>query len=405
MTQAAIRKLVANSVVAALEAQATTMASTNNPNRNTRPTGTPVARKGNYKEFISCQPFYFNGTEGAISLIRWFERTKLVFSRRNCAEENKVTFATSTLTDDALSWWNAYAQPIRIEQANKITWTELKRLLTNKYYPRTEVRKIEDEFYNLTVKGNDLKTYVRRFQELTVLCPNMVPNTEKLVEVFIGGLPRSIEGNVTASKPQTLEEAITITQRLIDQDLALSSVRLATGERALQLSVTKGKQQCLRKSILAEGQERSLRPKRSHGPPITLDTTYDIKMANGNLVGTNTVIQGCTLILLNLPFKIDLMPIKLGSFDVVIGMDWLSKYHARIICDEKVVHIQIDSETLIIRAQVMEKKSNDKRLEDIPVVKEFLEVFPEDLPGLPLVCQVFQVEFQIDLIPGAAPVP
>ncbi|GKC66607.1 hypothetical protein Tco_1099205 [Tanacetum coccineum] len=93
------------------------------------------------------------------------------------------------------------------------------------------------------------------------------------------------------------------------------------------------------------------------------------------------------------------MPIKLGSFDVVIGMDWLSKYHVRILCDEKVVHILIDSETLIIR--VMEKKSNEKQLEDIPVVREFLEVFPEDLPGLPL---IRQVEFQIDLIPRAAPV-
>ncbi|GJW51296.1 reverse transcriptase domain-containing protein [Tanacetum coccineum] len=84
-------------------------------------------------------------------------------------------------------------------------------------------------------------------------------------------------------------------------------------------------------------------------PSITLDTTYDIEMADGNLVGTNTIIQGCTLILLNEPFKIDLMPIKLSSFDVAIGIDWLSKYHARIICDEKVVHIPIDGETLIIR--------------------------------------------------------
>ncbi|GJY23007.1 putative reverse transcriptase domain-containing protein [Tanacetum coccineum] len=72
-------------------------------------------------------------------------------------------------------------------------------------------------------------------------------------------------------------------------------------------------------------------------------------MADGNLVSTNTVIQGCTLTLLNQPFEIDLMPIKLCSFDVVIGMDWLSKYHARIICDEKLVHILINGETLIIR--------------------------------------------------------
>ncbi|GKC38058.1 hypothetical protein Tco_1050442 [Tanacetum coccineum] len=72
---------------------------------------------------------------------------------------------------------------------------------------------MEEEFYNLVVKGNDLKTYIKRFQELAVFCPNMVPNAEKLMEVFISGLPRSIEGNVTASKPQTLEEAINIAQR------------------------------------------------------------------------------------------------------------------------------------------------------------------------------------------------
>nr|GEY79660.1 reverse transcriptase domain-containing protein [Tanacetum cinerariifolium] len=145
MSQASIRKLVANSVTVALETQTTTMAEDDNPIRNTRPREIPIAKRRNYKEFISCQPFYSN------------------------------------------------------EQANRITWTELKRLLTNKYYPRTEIKKMEDEFYNLNVKGNDLKTYVRRFQELVVLCPNMVPNNEKLMEVFIDRLPRSIEGNVTAS--------------------------------------------------------------------------------------------------------------------------------------------------------------------------------------------------------------
>ncbi|GKE71916.1 reverse transcriptase domain-containing protein [Tanacetum coccineum] len=101
MTQVAIKKLVADSVTAALKAQTTRMA---------------------------------------------------VFSRSKCAEENKVTFATGTLTDDALSWWNAYAQPMGVDQANQITWTELKRLLNNKYCPRTEVRKIEDELYSMTIK-------------------------------------------------------------------------------------------------------------------------------------------------------------------------------------------------------------------------------------------------------------
>ncbi|GJV47751.1 putative reverse transcriptase domain-containing protein [Tanacetum coccineum] len=198
MTQAAIRQLITDGIAATLEAQAAAMENADNPNRNTGPREISVTKRGNYKEFISCQPFYFNGTEGAVELIRWFERTKS---------------------------WNAYAQPIRIEQANRITWTELKRLLTNKYCPRTEVKKMEDEFYNLVVKRDDLKTYVRRFQELAVLCPNMVPNSEKLMEAFIGGLPQSIEGNVTASKPQTLEEAVNIAQRLMDQILKRNSVQ------------------------------------------------------------------------------------------------------------------------------------------------------------------------------------
>ncbi|GJU07912.1 reverse transcriptase domain-containing protein [Tanacetum coccineum] len=148
--------------------------------------------------------------------------------------KTEVYLLTGTLTNDALSWWNSYAQPIGIDQANQISWTELKRLLTDKYCPRTEVKKMEDEFYNLTVKGNDLKTYVRRFQELTILCPNMVPNTEKLMEAFIVGLPRSIEGNVTASKPQTLEEAINIAQRLMDQIIKRNSM-LETNDRKRKL--------------------------------------------------------------------------------------------------------------------------------------------------------------------------
>ncbi|GKC80720.1 putative reverse transcriptase domain-containing protein [Tanacetum coccineum] len=134
---------------------------------------------------------------------------------------------------------------------------------------------------------------------------------------------------------------------------SISNLSFLWGERTLQNSMLKNKQQCPWESIHAEGQECSPRFERSHG------------------------------------------------FDVVIGMDWLSKFHAKILCDEKVAHIPIDGETLIIRAQVMEKKPDEKRLEDIPVVREFPKVFPEDLPGLPL---IRQVEFQIDLMPGAAPV-
>ncbi|GJS96427.1 putative reverse transcriptase domain-containing protein [Tanacetum coccineum] len=156
------------------------------------------------------------------------------------------------------------------------------------------------------------------------------------------------------------------------------------------------------KSILAEGQERSLRPERADKsfvsislasklniPPITLDTTYDIEMADGNLVGTNTIIQGCTMILLNQPFEIDLMSVKLGSFDVVIGMDWLSKYHARIICDEKVVHIPIDGETLIIRGSSVYSKI------DLRSGYHQLRVRDEDIPKTAFRTRYGHYKFQV----------
>ncbi|GKD12617.1 putative reverse transcriptase domain-containing protein, partial [Tanacetum coccineum] len=137
--------------------------------------------------------------------------------------------------------------------------------------------------------------------------------------------------------------------------------------------------------------------------PSTVDTSYAVELADGRISETNVVLRGCMLGLLGHSFDIDLMPVKLGSFDVIIDMDWLAKYHALIVCDEKVVRIPYGDDVLIIRAQVMFKKTKDKseekRLEDVPIVQEFLEVFPEDLPGLP---PVGQVEFQIDLVSGAA---
>ncbi|GJU99866.1 putative reverse transcriptase domain-containing protein [Tanacetum coccineum] len=225
--------------------------------------------------------------------------------------ENKVTFATGTLTDDALSWWNAYAQPMGVDQANQITWTELKRLLTNKYCPRTEVRKMEDEFYNLTVKGNDLKPYVRRFQELAVPCPNM---------------------------PQTLEEAINIAQRLMDQVTKHTPVQVSSDHKQ------------------KFNDKRTFNNNNYHN--------------NNNYRNTNS----------NNHYN-NHQPQQNRRQEAV-------KAYAATPAKNNSFHDPITEK----------KKSNEKRLEDIPVVREFPEVFLEDLPGL---LPVRQVEFQINLIPGA----
>ncbi|GJW27145.1 putative reverse transcriptase domain-containing protein [Tanacetum coccineum] len=301
------------------KAQAATMASASNSNRNTNLTGIPPVKIGNYKEFISCQPFYFNGTKGA---------------------------------------------PIGIEQANQITWTELKRLLTNNYYPRTEIRKMEEELYNLIVKGNDLKPYVRRFQELTTLCPNMVPNTDKLLEAFIGGLPRSIEGNyrVTTKESLTTEELST-TAPAATTTIVKPTPKIVT--TIINYNKTEGKK-------LVE--------------PMVLLHQKIVGHLSKNC-GSKKPATGCNQ-----------LPVT------VVCHACGEKGHYTNQCRK--TNINAQGRAYMLRDKnapqdpnvvtVMEKKSDEKRLEDIPVVKDFPDVFPEDLPRLP---PVRQVEFQIDLIP------
>nr|GFC27509.1 putative reverse transcriptase domain-containing protein [Tanacetum cinerariifolium] len=163
--------------------------------------------------------------------------------------------------------------------------------------------------------------------------------------------------------------------------------------------------------------------------PVEIDTSYEVELADGKIVSTNNVLKGCTLNLLNHSFPIDLMVIELESFDVVIGMDLLSKYDAAILCGEKKVRIPFKNKALIIEgdinqsrlkiiscikarkyiengcelflAQVTRTVLKEKRVEDVLVICNFPKLFPEDLPGL---LPPRQVEFRIDLIPDATPV-
>nr|GEV92139.1 putative reverse transcriptase domain-containing protein [Tanacetum cinerariifolium] len=163
--------------------------------------------------------------------------------------------------------------------------------------------------------------------------------------------------------------------------------------------------------------------------PVRLDTSYEVELADGRVASTNIVLKGCTINLVNHLFKIDLMLIELGTFDVIIGTDWLVEQDVVIVCDKKVVHVPYKNKTLVVEgdrgtsrlkviscikarkyiergsqlfvAHVTKREPQEKRLEYVPVIQDFPKVFPDDLPGLP---PPRQVEFRIDLVPGAAPV-
>ncbi|GKA29023.1 putative reverse transcriptase domain-containing protein [Tanacetum coccineum] len=307
-----------------------------------------------------------------------------------------------------------------------------------------------------------------------MMCTKMVSEEEDRVDKFIGGLPDNIQRNVIAAEPTRLQDAVRIANHLMDKKLKGYAVKNAETKRRLENNYrgNRGQQpphkrqntrgQNVTRAYTANNNEkngyggtlplcnrwiagnyRKDYPKvnnQNHGNkarvPDARGKAYilgggDANLGSNTVTGkesikawdqhrrtseTSTVLRDYTLGLLGHLFNIDMIPIDLGSFDIIVGMDWLAKNHAVIVYDEKIVHIPYENEILIVQGDKSEKEkkstlsiiscknkdeSKEKRLEDVPTVQDFPEVFPEDLPRLP---PIRQVEFQIDLVPGAGPV-
>ncbi|GJU84654.1 reverse transcriptase domain-containing protein, partial [Tanacetum coccineum] len=176
-----------------------------------------------------------------------------VFHISNCPEKYQVRYATCTLLNNALTWWNSHKRTIRIEAAYAMSGAELMKLMTEAYYPRNEVQKIETELWNLVVKGNDLTAYTRRFLKLELLCTRMVPNEEDKVERFVGGLPDNIQGNVITIEPTKLQDEIRIANNLMDQKLK-GYARSAINKRRLDNNPrdNRGKQPVFKRAVYCE---------------------------------------------------------------------------------------------------------------------------------------------------------
>nr|GEU86119.1 retrovirus-related Pol polyprotein from transposon 17.6 [Tanacetum cinerariifolium] len=388
-------------------------------------------------------------------------------------EEMEARDATINLeplneNDDEQECENGGNRTIGVDAAYAMKWARLIKLMTEVYCSRNEIQKMKAELWNLTVKGNDLTAYTKRFQELVMLCTRMVPDEEDKVERFIGGLPDNIQGNVIAAEPTRLQDAIRVANNLMDQKLK-GYARNAENKRRFDNNPrdNRGQQPAFkRQNVRGQNVARAytagnnekidvlgLSPTATSagctmkGRRATVGSQPGIacyecgrtghfkkdcpKLRNqnrGNKTGNNeattkayAIGRGANLDsnvvtgLLGHPFDIDLMPVELGSFDVIIGMDWLENFYALIICDEKIVRIPYGDEVLIIRgddcdggsksklniisctkthkyiqkgcqdylAQVTSKKAEDKseekRLKDVPIVREFSKVFPEDL--------------------------
>lgn len=196
MSQPAIRKLVMDSLaeaiaieraeVAARAADTASHSGTAGPSNN--------RRECTYKDFKNGDPIKFKGNEGAIGLIRWFENMENVFLMCNCPEESKVKFSTGMLLETAMSWWNSYAQPIGMENAYKLTWDQYKKMMTKKFCPRTEIQKLETEFYELMTKGRTSKLTFKDFKSWQCCAQLWFPILRRSWKILLEVYPRASEG-------------------------------------------------------------------------------------------------------------------------------------------------------------------------------------------------------------------
>nr|GEU97289.1 putative reverse transcriptase domain-containing protein [Tanacetum cinerariifolium] len=252
---------------------------------------------------------------GVVELTRWFERMKTVFRISNYTVENEIKFATCTLLGSALTWWNSHIKTDGHDVAYAMTWTNQKKKMTEEYCPRDEIKKLEVVMWNMKVKGTDVVSYNQCFQELALMCARMFPEESYKIERAQGHFKKECpklknnnrgnpagNGNAPA-KVYALGHAGTNSDSNVVTGTFLLNNRYAS-------------------ILFATGVDRSFVStafsSRIDITSTTLDHYYDVKLANGRIIGLNTIIRGFTLNFLNHPFSIDLMPVELGSFDVIV---------------------------------------------------------------------------------------
>ncbi|GJW95373.1 putative reverse transcriptase domain-containing protein [Tanacetum coccineum] len=216
-----VKRLVEKRVAKAIEEYEKTRADSNNAggsgSANTRGTVAPEVQGCLYKTFMNDKPHSFNGTEGVVGLKCWFEKMEQVFEICKCAEDDKVKFDMYTFEGRALTRWNRNVQTLGLANANQILWSNIKSMMTTEYCPTTEIQRMEQELWTLTLKGDDIEAYNNRFHELVLMCPELVSTKKKKIEKYIQGFPEGVKGNVTSSKLATFHDAINMARELIEQ--------------------------------------------------------------------------------------------------------------------------------------------------------------------------------------------
>ncbi|GKA59852.1 hypothetical protein Tco_0759165 [Tanacetum coccineum] len=310
VTKAQLQALIDRGVAAAMaEAEASRVRNGYDSN-GSGPRPAQAVRECSYSEFRKCKPLDFKGTEGDVRLSRWFEKMEYVFSISNYTASCQVKFTTCTLKDDALTWWNAHVKTTTPEAAHAMPWATLKKMMTDKYC-RGDVLEEEDK----------LKKYIGGYADM------ILKKRKESMMIF----PRTIKTNNSRIRGRT--QARPTLQAIV------------TGNHMTGLNLYVPSVITIMKVLVHQG---AVTAKRAPAK------VYVVGNAGAN---PNNVIA------------------ELGSFDAIIGMDWLAKYQAVIVCAEKIKYMQKRFPIFLahVTAKEVEDKSEKKRLEDVPMVRDFPE--------------------------------
>ncbi|GKE56857.1 putative reverse transcriptase domain-containing protein, partial [Tanacetum coccineum] len=412
----------------------------------------------------------FDGTGGAVALTRWIEKMESVIDNSGCLANQRVEYAASSFIGKALTWWNTQVQARARDVANAMAWNDFKALLTTEFCPSNKIEKLEGEFWNHSIVGADHAGYTARFHELAKLVSHLVTPEAKRVTRYINGLPSQIRRMLRATQPATIQAAILTVGILTDEAVRSGTLAKAGEKRKERDEASKsesvGKDE--KKAKGGRGFVAAVPPRRENGnfpkcargkafnvnvvdalqdpnvvtgmyslnnlyavvlfdsgadfsfistkfapllneKPSIANHGYVIEVANGKKEEVDRILCGYRLETRDSIFPIGLIPLGQGSFDVIVGIDWLSNQKAVTVCHEKIVRIPVEEgKVLYVQGEcnvgktkmLMSTKSNKPTLRDIPIVHDFEDVFPDDLLGLP---PQRQVEFRIDLIPGVTP--
>ncbi|GJW43974.1 reverse transcriptase domain-containing protein [Tanacetum coccineum] len=270
-------------------------------------------------------------------------------------------------------WERMLIRTLSQEVVVSMSWNDFKFMMIQEFCPSHEMQKLESKLWNYARVGAGHAAYTDRFHEVARLVPHLATLESRMIERYVYGLALQNPAGMVAGNG------------------AKDYARTRTGNVFATIVNPVGRENT--------GLE-----------PSDLGFRYEIEIASGQLVEIDKVIKGCKLEIKGHVFDIDLIPFRHRSFDVIIGMDWLSHYKAEIICHEKVVRIPLlDGKVLRVVGErpeekarlLMRAKASDKKQEEIVMVRDFPKVFLDDLSGL---LPIREIEFRIELILGATPI-